>query len=757
MQWIWNTQDPNPGFIDWLQSKGRIFWISGKPGAGKSTLMKQLVECKQILNFLPIESGSVITVSYFFYELGQPQEKLFRSLLQAILHALLLSFQDTDHNALSSVVNILKPQLGSHSGGGQQINWRDDKLEEALYQSLAACQNTVQLLLFVDGMDECEGDHREQLDFLNAWIESSSESKLCIKACLASRDELEIRLRLSTYPSLAIHQFTRANIVEYVTKRLRAAWELMAVQPDHTTTRFDQHLIDDVVYKAEGVFLWVNLVVTQLVISIEEEVEAQKLSKQLYDLPNDLQGLYARTVAKIPQENLHDAINFLRMFDHNINPLRSDVIRPDVRTLWEFCAAAHDPSTAISCKASFEKRFHEESIESPRNQCIRMKRRLQRSCKGLIHVGDTKDLQTAEVSLLHQTVKEYIIKDVNFGHTVARVDQRLIRDSNTSLMAMSLRLLKADPDYMPNWIDWVSPENAESTSLDEREEKDHYIYDGGDADIVYFFFHAAAAASRSTGSSCQPYIDELDRILSHLHQNWAAMYYRSLIDETRSNWNTDVLSLAILHRIDLYVEEAFKANGRALFFRVQRPLLFYAFDFGGVYFNPNIGVVDLLLSYGADPNEYFESSSPWATDPSEQFQSGTPWVLAVRNGLTEFCRDFLLLWIQRLLKYGADPTQRAMRESFDDWKNDLRVHVPETLQYTTTFHVLLSCLGFPDDQEQKDIITLFLDHCKDFDAVDSDGTTISSWADQIDKRLGSFVREEIAARTTRKRAHALCN
>ena len=757
MQWIWNTQDPNPGFIDWLQSKSRIFWIYGKPGAGKSTLMKQLVECKQILDFLPIESGSVITVSYFFYELGQPQEKLFRSLLQTILHALLLSFQNTDHNALSSIVNILEPQLGSNSGSGQQVNWGDEKLEEALYQSLAACQNPVQLLLFVDGIDECEGDHREQLNFLKAWIEFSSESKLYIKACMASRDELDLRLRLSTYPSLAIHHFTRANIVDYVTKRLKAAWELMAAQPDHTTTRFDQKLIDNVVHKAEGVFLWVNLVVTQLVISIEEEVEAQKLSKQLYDLPNDLQGLYARTVARIPQRYLHDAINFLRMFDHDIDPCRSETIRADVRTLWEFCAANQDPSTALSCKAYFEKGFHEEEIESPQDQCIRMKRQLQRSCQGLVHVGDTKDLQTTEVSLLHRTVKEYIIKDVSFGHTVARADRRLIRDSNTSLMAMSLRLLKVDSNYMPIWMDWDSPENGEFTSGAEENDKYYHVYHRRDADIVYFFFHAAAAASKSTGSSCQPYIDEVDRVLSQLRQNWAAMYYRSL-DETRSNWNTDVLSLAVAHHIDLYVEEVFKANGRTLLFKAQRPLLFYAFDFYAGYPAPNIGMIDLLLSYGADPNEYFESSSPWATDPSEHFQPGRPWVLAVRNGLVPDFRDDLLPWIQRLLRYGANPTQRALRESFDDdGKRDMSVHVPKTLQYTTTFHVLLSCLGFPDDQEQRDIITLFFDHCKDFNAADSNGTTISVWADQIDKRLGTFVREEIAVRTTRKRSHAFCN
>lgn len=192
----------------------------------------------------------------------------------------------------------------------------------------------------------------------------------------------------------------------------------MAAQSDHTTARFDQNLINHVVHKAERVFLWVDLVVTQLVLSIEEEAEAQKLREQLFDLPKDLRGLYARTVAKIPQNHIHDAIKFIRLYDHDINPVRIDRIHPDVRTLWEFCAATQHPLTAISCKAYFEKGFHEENIESPRDQCIRMKRRLQRSCKGSIHVEDTKHLQTAEVSLLHRTVKEFVIKDVIFSRTL---------------------------------------------------------------------------------------------------------------------------------------------------------------------------------------------------------------------------------------------------------------------------------------------------------------------------------------------------
>jgi putative ribosome biogenesis GTPase RsgA len=33
---------PSPKFADWLENDGGIYWIAGKAGSGKSTLMKYL-------------------------------------------------------------------------------------------------------------------------------------------------------------------------------------------------------------------------------------------------------------------------------------------------------------------------------------------------------------------------------------------------------------------------------------------------------------------------------------------------------------------------------------------------------------------------------------------------------------------------------------------------------------------------------------------------------------------------------------------
>lgn len=55
-------------FVEWLRSRNETFWVRGKPGAGKSTLMKFLCRHNSAREHLRAWSGStrLITASYCF-------------------------------------------------------------------------------------------------------------------------------------------------------------------------------------------------------------------------------------------------------------------------------------------------------------------------------------------------------------------------------------------------------------------------------------------------------------------------------------------------------------------------------------------------------------------------------------------------------------------------------------------------------------------------------------------------------------------
>ena len=718
-QWIWDTQNSKLKFVDWLRSETLIFWISGKPGAGKSTLMKYLLESERLVTHLSRPDATIV-VGYFFHELGEPQEKNFGGLLHTIIYQLLIGFQKRNQAAPSQLYKLLKPRLECNLAS--KAAFPDSLLMRILGNLVAECKETLMLCLFIDGIDECDGDHRMQLDFLTQWVRSSSDKKLSVKVCFGSRVEPEIALRLSNEPTIAIHHFSKNDISKYVTERLGQAWSLMALQPGGTTAKPDQHLIQKVVRKAEGVFIWVTIVVSQLIVAIEEDAGADKLHDLLADLPEGLEKLYASIIDKIDQKNWHHTINTLRLIRH-FNSLYVD----NARTLLGFSVAIEDPINSILCKAYLETGFTFDDASLPHHQCTQVKRLLQRSCRCLIEIEDSKDLSQAKVTLLHRTVEEYVTRSQLFEKMLDKVDRKLLRDTAVTAMAISLRLLK---NYPTNYLLY----------LDNPSKLKHPQLYSGD---FHGFFCAAQEAERSTGLSQHLYLEELDRVFSLITEDW-----NDLDDENISTnaavpaippKKSGLLSMAVSYHLSLYVQHQIDRNGKAVIKQAHgKPLLFCAVDdFHTKYFTdfhvgaPVIHTCELLLQNGADPMETRESKTPWSCMVMR--------FLGRSYDLTP-AKPLMLM-----LEHGADPTQRV----FENGHHYTFEYQFSSKPHTTTFHAILSLMD--ECSLDRPLLKSLIDHCNDFEATDSDGVGIQEWADSLSLEIGASLREEIAARKQRER------
>jgi hypothetical protein len=58
-------------FVDWLRSHQPLFWIQGKPGAGKSTLMKYIVNHKETQKLLDQWCPKCRILSHYFWKIVQ--------------------------------------------------------------------------------------------------------------------------------------------------------------------------------------------------------------------------------------------------------------------------------------------------------------------------------------------------------------------------------------------------------------------------------------------------------------------------------------------------------------------------------------------------------------------------------------------------------------------------------------------------------------------------------------------------------------
>ena len=82
----WLLQHPRYQF--W-QREGGLLWISGKPGAGKSTLMEFARRTEADI----VENSGTLIISFYFHGRGTDLQKSTVGLMRSLLHELLLRSQ----------------------------------------------------------------------------------------------------------------------------------------------------------------------------------------------------------------------------------------------------------------------------------------------------------------------------------------------------------------------------------------------------------------------------------------------------------------------------------------------------------------------------------------------------------------------------------------------------------------------------------------------------------------------------------------
>jgi len=116
----WNK--PWDGFAQWLKARDGIYWVSGKAGSGKSTLMRYIIDnplTKTYLQNWSKDSNQLMITSFFFWTSGAPDQSsqlgLFRSLLFGLLssrrHLIKFSLPELWEELATSIDPVEAPKL----------------------------------------------------------------------------------------------------------------------------------------------------------------------------------------------------------------------------------------------------------------------------------------------------------------------------------------------------------------------------------------------------------------------------------------------------------------------------------------------------------------------------------------------------------------------------------------------------------------------------------------------------------------------
>ncbi|KAK2472565.1 hypothetical protein H9L39_16445 [Fusarium oxysporum f. sp. albedinis] len=118
-------------FCEWLESESGFFWVKGKAGSGKSTLIKYLAAHSQTKSLLQVwgKGQRVVTASHFFWNAGTSMQKSISGLFQTILYQVIKTCpqlidiigncrKDLSDSAISltreDIRNYVKEELGAN-------------------------------------------------------------------------------------------------------------------------------------------------------------------------------------------------------------------------------------------------------------------------------------------------------------------------------------------------------------------------------------------------------------------------------------------------------------------------------------------------------------------------------------------------------------------------------------------------------------------------------------------------------------------
>ncbi|KAL9488601.1 hypothetical protein ACSS6W_000878 [Trichoderma asperelloides] len=264
-------------FVKWLQSDEQTFWIQGKPGAGKSTLVKFLFQHENTKKALDKWNHNSIIVSHFFWKPGNILQRNFRGLLCSLNHQLL--------SAEPSLIDQILSEFKSTKENDSIGDWELSHLVTIFKSILANCNRPIFFL--IDGVDEAI-EAEEILKFLASCVTLRNT-----KWCISSRGEEVFQQAFSKYNGLKLHEYTRDDMRDFARKEIHYSLENIQGYDKNYSEHFLEILQYSLVNKAEGVYLWLVIALESIKRGLRHNDREDVILSRLEKLPTGLEELYA--------------------------------------------------------------------------------------------------------------------------------------------------------------------------------------------------------------------------------------------------------------------------------------------------------------------------------------------------------------------------------------------------------------------------------------------------------------------------------
>ncbi|KPM41841.1 hypothetical protein AK830_g4691 [Neonectria ditissima] len=443
-------------FVEWLQSADSLFCIRGKPGSGKSTLVKFIIDNKNTRQLLSGWRSEVNITSHFFWKIGSPPQNSIKGLLCSLVFRILDGNQEMVDHVLNNYTHL--------SSSTHYHDWSIEDLKAVLYFILE--KDTRHQCIFIDGLDEiCNKDGLFKLTQL---IEEILEFPN-VKMCVASRPETIVMnwLKRKDVPGVLLEDLTRPDMRTFVAKELKPF-----LSTDTISVKAHDKLVEKLVWKAQGVFLWLHLATRSVTIGIQNEDSEDMLLARLEELPSELTQLYADMWQRLNENNSVYRDTAARYFRYALQKRGLIPMFPEVGFPSGFPEIQQPVLFQIACAEAIDVQdvllTGTETVDFTQVQqlCGKTKLAIQNRCAGLLQIQppgmggrmlellgrandldlpeDTKDVDDvlfSRVVFIHRTAHDFLT-DTETGQDILKYGVLSERGVETRLLRGLLCLLR---------------------------------------------------------------------------------------------------------------------------------------------------------------------------------------------------------------------------------------------------------------------------------------------------------------------------
>jgi hypothetical protein len=636
-EWIFETPDPKysrwSDFPRWLSGGAGIYWVNGKAASGKSTLMRFICDNNRMPVFLEgwSQPKNLIVASHFFWYNGTRDQRSHSGLLRALVFKILHQCTHLIPLVFSDYWNERKKYPLKSIEAMAPESWTLPKLSKAFERLFQVAGDDMRFCLFIDGLDEYEGEYQDIIDLFTKISKFPN-----VKTCLSSRPLYEFSRAFSSLPGVRLQDLTFNDIKQFIDDELGANDQMQDLQrrePEEAPK-----LVLEIVAKADGVFLWVRLVVLSLLRGLRNSDQVSDLQARLRILPRSLEEMFSHILGRIEPVYLAQSSRIFQMF------FAAQSLNYDLPSIQLSVAEEQDVHTFLQSESI---KFTQSELVS---RCEMVEVWLQTRCGCLIETHPPNTPGTyrlpwngPKLVWLHRTVRDFLV--------LPEIWSRILSGTagtgfNPHVALLQSNVLHSKLALYPG----IRPSKIRT------------------APIQYIILQAlkfAYNAELETGKVPVRVLDELANVCDHLVEDLPPTPSNSANVLFSSPTERDpLLRIAINIGLYSYVSVKVKADPSLVAGRPGQPLLHYAVEPDFRYrritsrkFRPNSRIVELLLENNASLNHRREGSpSAWELVLQELF------FLRGKQDDPALLLEWLKI-VSAFLQHGADPTKCISRSS----------------------------------------------------------------------------------------------